>query len=168
LIARREHPKYLTLINTIALLHQHQREIKRAVEGTTEVDYIEVTQSDIALANELAKAVLWRSFDELAPPVRGMLKELRQVFGQRATEMGIEIYQVQLSRREIRRATNWSEWQVKSYCQKLVEMEYLALTNSGNGKPSLYKLLEPLEDDAPQLSRLSLPKSNNGNGNKSS
>lgn len=157
LIARREHPKYLTLINAIALLHQHQREIKQAVQGNTIVEYVEVELSDIALANELAKAVLWRSFDELAPPVRGMLQELRQVFAERTAELGIDIYQVQLSRREIRRITNWSEWQVKNYCQKLVELEYLTLTASGQGKPSLYRLLEPLEDDEPQLSALTLP-----------
>jgi DNA primase catalytic core len=156
LIARREHPKYLTLINTIALLHQHQREIKRVTEGNILVEYIEVQPSDIAIANELAKAVLWRSFDELAPPVRGMLKELRTVFEQRAGEMGIEVYQVQLSRREIRRATQWSEWQVKNYCQKLVEMEYLYQSANGNGKPSLYRLLEPLEEDAPALPSLAL------------
>ena len=50
---RRDHEKYLTLIDTIALLHQHQREIKTH----TGIDYIEVTVDDIAVANELAHEV---------------------------------------------------------------------------------------------------------------
>lgn len=85
-IARREQKKYLTLIKSMALLHQYQREIKRAAtppgarsasdggrggEGI-EVEYVEVTPEDIRLANNLAREVLWQSWDELAPPVRGL------------------------------------------------------------------------------------------------
>ena len=61
---RRDHEKYLTLIDAIALLHQHQREI-RTLSG--EQRYIEVTLEDIALANQLAPEVLGRSLDELPP-----------------------------------------------------------------------------------------------------
>lgn len=58
LIHRREQKKYLALIDSIALLHQHQRETKRAVRGDVEVEYVEVKVEDIALANELARDVL--------------------------------------------------------------------------------------------------------------
>jgi len=47
---------------------------------------------------------------------------------------------VQLSRREIREATAWSDWQVRSYCQRLVEMEYLFQITNGNGKPAVYQM----------------------------
>src|SRR6266511_485381 len=60
LIHRREQKKYLSLINAIALLKQHQRETKRAANDEVEVEYIEVTPDDIALANELAEATLSR------------------------------------------------------------------------------------------------------------
>jgi len=47
---RRDHEKYLTLIDSIALLHQHQRARgQHAVRGRV-VEYIEVTLEDIALA----------------------------------------------------------------------------------------------------------------------
>ncbi|MDP2823380.1 MAG: CHC2 zinc finger domain-containing protein [Sulfuritalea sp.] len=38
---RRDHEKYLTLIDAIAFLHQHQREVKRAQRGEQVVEYIE-------------------------------------------------------------------------------------------------------------------------------
>ena len=51
---RRDHEKYLTLIDAIALLHQHQRTRgQHPVNGRT-VEFIAVTLDDIALANELA------------------------------------------------------------------------------------------------------------------
>src|SRR5690606_1592870 len=44
---RRDHVKYLALIDAIALLHQHQREVRTVeVDGAT-VEYIEATPTDI-------------------------------------------------------------------------------------------------------------------------
>ena len=57
--------KYLALIDAIALLHQHQRKIATVEVDGAAVEYVEVTEADIALANRLAHAVLGRSLDEL-------------------------------------------------------------------------------------------------------
>jgi hypothetical protein len=153
LIHRREQKKYLALMNSIALLHQHQREIKRAVEEEAEVEYVEVTLDDIALANELAREVLVRSLDEVSPPVRGMYREFRTLCKKRAEEMACKPDEVQLSRREIREATGWSDWQVRTYCGQLVEMEYLYLVSGQNGKRMVYQLAfyNEEEEESPRL-----------------
>jgi hypothetical protein len=70
---RRDHEKYLTLIDTIALLHQHQRPIKTLRTGGEVVEYIEATPEDIAQANALAHEVLGRSLDDLPPQTRNLL-----------------------------------------------------------------------------------------------
>jgi DNA primase len=147
LIHRREQKKYLALINAIALLHQHQREVKRAADGETEVEYVEVTLEDIELANELAGEVLKRSLDEVSPPVRGMYREFRALCKQRAEESACRPDQVQLSRREIREATGWSDWQVRTYCQQLADMEYLYAVSGNNGKRFVYELAFYTEDE---------------------
>jgi DNA primase len=151
LMHRREQKKYLALINAIALLHQHQREVKRATRGDVELEYVEVTIADIALANELAQDVLARGLDELAAPVRGLYEELRKLCEQRAEEMKCQPDAVVLSRREIREATGWSDWQVRSYCRQLVEMEYLYATINGNGRPCVYSLARVEENDCAGL-----------------
>ena len=51
---RRDHMKYLTLIRSIALLHQHQRPVKTA-RG---VSYIEATREDIQTADRLMDELL--------------------------------------------------------------------------------------------------------------
>lgn len=51
---RRDHEKYLNLIDAIALLHQHQRELKTAEIQGEMLEYIEVIPGDIVLANRLA------------------------------------------------------------------------------------------------------------------
>jgi DNA primase catalytic core len=147
LIHRREQKKYLALINAIALLHQHQRETKRAADGDAEVEYVEVTLEDIELANELAGEVLTRSLDEVSPPVRGMYREFRALCKSRADEAGCRPDQVQLSRREIREATGWSDWQVRTYCQQLADMEYLYAVSGNNGKRFVYELAFYSDDE---------------------
>jgi hypothetical protein len=129
------------------LLHQHQRETKRAADGDAEVEYVEVTLADIELANDLAGEVLKRSLDEVSPPVRGMYREFRALCKQRAEESGCRADQVQLSRREIREATGWSDWQVRTYCQQLADMEYLYAVSGNNGKRFVYELAFYSDDE---------------------
>jgi hypothetical protein len=69
---RRDHVKYLTLIRSIALLHQYQREVKRGQHRGQTLDYIEVMREDIALASRIAHDVLGRTLDELPPRTRGV------------------------------------------------------------------------------------------------
>jgi DNA primase len=155
LIHRREQKKYLALQATIALLHQYQREAKQAVSEETgvEFEYVEVTLDDIELANELTTAALSRALDELAPPVRGMYEEFRRLCEARAKEERRPVDEVQLTRREIREATGWSDWQVRVYCQQLVELEYLATASGANGKRFVYELAfyRPEGDGPPRL-----------------
>jgi DNA primase catalytic core len=151
LIHRREQRKYLSLINSIALLHQYQREIKTAKRGEIEIEYVEVELSDIALANELAEEILGKAMDELAPPVRGMFDAITKACREKADELKIKTEDVQLTRREIREMTAWSDWQVRMYCQKLVEMEYLFAVQAMNGKPSVYQLARDEESQTNTL-----------------
>ncbi len=138
---RREQKKYLTLIKASALLHQHQREIKRATRGDVEVEYIEVEPRDIALANDLARQVLGRSLDELAHPTRQLLKHLVDLTrGQEPRRF---------TRHDLRRATGWTDWQVRVHLGQLLDLEYVVVAGGRNGQRMTYELLfdgDPEED----------------------
>ncbi|MDQ7086441.1 MAG: hypothetical protein Q9Q13_00675 [Acidobacteriota bacterium] len=140
---RREQKKYLTLIKTIALLHQHQREIKRASRHGIEVEYVEVEPRDITLANRLACEVLGRGLDELAHPTRQLLKHLVEMT--RDTRPGKCCF----TRGDVRAYTGWSDWQVRVHLGQLVELEYVVLAAGKNGRRMSYELLfdgDPDED----------------------
>lgn len=142
LILRREQKKYLSLIASITILHQYQREIERgeSPDGIGQVEYAVVEPEDIALANELAQAALSRALDELAPPVRGMYEEIKRLCEEHAKAKGCEPDEIQLTRREIRQETGWSDWQVRTYCTVLVDLEYLYVVGGANGKTFCYQL----------------------------
>ena len=138
---RRDHMKYLTLIRTIALLHQHQRPRKSYAHRGRSIEYIEVTPADIALANELANEVLGRSLDELPPQTRHLVEVLGAEIDREATARKMERVDVRFFQRDVRSWTGWTDFQVKVHLRKLVEMEYVLIHRGGRGQSFVYELV---------------------------
>jgi len=130
---RRDHEKYLTLIDTIALVHQCQREVKAIRNGAKVVEYVEVTADDIALANRLAHEVLGRSLDELPPQTRRVLRLLDRFVAEQAKKKGLDRAQVRFSRRELREAWGMSDTQLRLHLDRLVVLEYVLARREGPG-----------------------------------
>jgi hypothetical protein len=131
--ARRDHEKYLTLIDAIALFHQHQRPIKRHTVAGRPVEYIEATPADIALANELAGAVLARSLDELPPQTRALWQHVRALAAEKKGAA--------FTRRELCLKSGWSLTQAALHLDRLVAQEYLAVRCGRMGSQFVYEVL---------------------------
>jgi uncharacterized protein YjiS (DUF1127 family) len=120
---RRDHKKYLTLIRTIALLHQHQREVKTRIERGRAVEYIEVTLGDIAAANRLAHEVLGRCLDDMPPQTRRLLALIQAMQQGRAKQTKGD--GGHWRRRDLRAACGWGDSALKLHLSRLVELEYV-------------------------------------------
>ncbi|MCT8347845.1 DNA primase, partial [Photorhabdus temperata] len=155
---RRDHMKYLTLIQAIALLHQYQREVKKTTHRGQVIEYIEVTQDDIALANQLAHEVLGRTLDEMPPQTRKLLLLIQDWVRETAGQQAVRVDELHFTRRDIRTALHWGDTQLKVHLARLLEMEYLLLHRRGltyeytllwdgedTGQPHLCGLLEMTE-----------------------
>lgn len=138
---RRDHVKYLTLIQSIALLHQYQRPIKSIKHHDTVIEYVEVTLDDIKVANQLSHEVLGKTLDELPPQTRKLLTLIYDYVKQQTTVKKIEQKDFRFSRRDVRDFTGWSDGQLKIHCGRLEEMEYLLVHGGGRGRLMQYELL---------------------------
>ena len=138
---RRDHEKYLTLIDTIALLHQHQREVKTMLRRGKPIEYVEATLEDVALANDLAHEVLGRSLDELPPQTRRLLVLIERFVAARVQEQAIERAQFRFSRRELREATAIGDTQLRLHLERLVQLEYVLVHRGGRGSSFVYELV---------------------------
>jgi len=137
---RRDNEKYLTLIDAITLLHQHQRRRgNHTVSGRT-VEFIEVTLDDIALANQLAPEMLGRSLDELPPQTRRLLGYIRELIKKKRAEPGAKT-SATFARKELREHCGWSLTQLRVHIERLIELEYLMLRHGRLGNPFVYELL---------------------------
>lgn len=134
---RRDHEKYLTLIDAITLLHQYQRPLKRDKHEGRVTEYIEVTVDDIAIANELAHEVLGKTLDELPPQTRRLLALINEMVQQER----IAKHDYRFSRKTIREYTGWSDGQLKIHCHRLEELEYIINHGGKRGKAMCYELV---------------------------
>jgi len=138
---RRDHEKYLTLIDAIALLHQYQRPVERASVDGRPVEYVEVELGDIETANRLAHEVLGRSLDELPPQTRRLLGLLEELVSAECERLEMERSHFRFTRREVREAVGWGDTQLRLHLSRLVSMEYLLVHQGGRGQSYVYELL---------------------------
>jgi hypothetical protein len=134
---RRDQEKYLTLIDSIALLHQYQRPVKERGGKP----YVEVILSDIETANRIAGECFGRTLDEMPPQTRRFLELLWKHVSESAKKKDIEPSLVRFSQRDIREKTRWSQMQVKRHLAKLSDLEYVIIHGGGRGQQWRYELI---------------------------
>jgi DNA primase len=135
---RRDHARFLNLIEVSAFLHQHQRE--RSKEGA-----ILASLADYQAAYALAGEVLKETLTDVKKPLREAYKCVQAL---------VETNGGTVSRREIREALRVPDSTVRRWLQDLVDFEYLAVVQTdgergSQGKTVRYRLLdrEPQENE---------------------
>lgn len=151
---RRDHDKYLTLIDAIALLHQHQRPIKSTTIAGQVVEYIEASVADIELANRIAHQVLGVSLDELPPQTRRVLASLHTLVTERMKAQGLPQREIRFTRTQVRAAAALSDTQARIHLERLAAMEFVLVHRGQRGQSYEYELLHDQAGDGPHLSGL--------------
>ena len=129
--SRRDHDRYLHLIEVLAYLHQHQRP-RKTHQG---MEYIEATVQDYRWAYFLANRVLRGSMDELTRWGR----ELLSFF---------EANPLSYTRRELREQLQWPDKRTRDALDELAELEYLEVLR---GASNLFSFrLSPIKGMATQ------------------
>src|SRR5690606_27293325 len=137
---RRDHTKYLGLIEAVTLLHQYQRPIKEAAHRGKVIRYVEVTAADIAMANRLAREVLGRSVDDLPPQTRRLLEQVDRMVTDEAQKFGMDRNDFRFTRRMVRERARWGDTQLKVHLGRLVELELLVVHRGHHGQRYEYEL----------------------------
>jgi DNA primase len=138
--ARRDHMKFLTFVRAIALLHQHQRDVKLIEHEGERIEYIEVIAADIELATKLLAEVLVRPDDELPPVTRNVLTSIESFVAEGATTANIPTSEVRFTQRQIRERLGLGHTRLKMHMRRLEEQEYVVVHRGGRGRVRVYGL----------------------------
>lgn len=156
--SRRDHARFLALIEAVTFLHQFQREKKAKIVADVRVEYIESTLDDYKAAYKIAKVVLASSLDEVPRGSRQLLTSIVELSKKKANGNAAE--GVGFTRRDLREFTGWSVDQVKAYIRPLEEAEYVAVDRGQRGGTWRYRLAvstEAAENGEVNLSAIPTP-----------
>lgn len=126
---RRDHERFLCLIEVSAFLHQHQRQRGVTEDGTS---YVLANLDDYALAYTLAREVLASSLHELTRNARELWHQLVDWVA------GSDVH---FSRKDLRDQFGLEDHRLRDALQELGEMEYVETVSGGNGRQYRYRLL---------------------------
>lgn len=146
---RRDHERFLSLIDTIAFLHQHQRDSGTAERDGKPVRFIRASIEDYRLAYQLAKDVIWNTLHELTHDGRELLEAVRTMTG--GDTKGV------FTRRDVRNYSDWQDYRLRTALQELVDMEYVGLLTGGQGRTCQYRLISASDEKPLSLHDLTTP-----------
>ena len=140
--SRRDHQKYLILIECVTLLFQHQREQKGSVVKTHLID--------IALTHFLIRRLFKTTLDELPPQTRGFFRKVIAYLRAKAEEHDCDILNLWISRKEMREITSLSNNRTHEHANRLISYEYMFSKRESNGLK--YRLAFRPDKDSDNLS----------------
>jgi len=106
-------------------------------DGTT-ITYLEATEEDVANGLALARSVLVRGSDNLAPQTARLLRAVGEHTASVAATFECAASEVAITRRELRQLLGWSDMQVRRATDRLVALEYLVVSGGGRGRCRTY------------------------------
>jgi DNA primase catalytic core len=141
---RRDHERFLSLIEAVTFLFQYQREQKEIITPDGEkTAAVLSTMEDYAKAYELAREILGFTLDDLKKHARELLEQIQAMIQNQAQGTEALPEDLLFTRREIWEYTSWPDHQIKAHIKQLEEMEYLVIENTKSRGQFAYRLNNP-------------------------
>ena len=148
---RRDQDRFLSLIEAIAFLYQHQRPIKEDKRGKP---YIEASKKDYEIAYNLAGKALLDTLEDLSGTTKGFYETLEATL-KRKSNGSLENFT--FKRRDVREWMNLPDHYVKRKLGILEDLEYVSCERSYKGGSFKYRLIPRLTGNS-YISGLTHPK----------
>jgi hypothetical protein len=147
----------MSLVDTVAFLHQYQREHGVLQRPDGPVPYIVATVEDYRIAYELAQGVLSVTLHELSRHGQDLKALIARMLAQQTQGDVDAMTETVFTRRQLRDFSDWEDHRLRQTLEELVNLEHLAMVSGGGrGATVRYRLL-PDADDGPGLMGLTTP-----------
>ena len=129
---RRDHLRFLNLIEVITYLYQYQRE-KKDHKGIT---YIESAGEDYQLAYSLMKDIVANSLDLLNKTSRELYQYIRKTVNGSS----------KFTRRDVEKVSSWPIYRIRDNMKQLLDYGYIEVLKKDDGKSICYRLNKSYDD----------------------
>ncbi|MFH1310556.1 MAG: hypothetical protein ABIH85_07780 [Candidatus Omnitrophota bacterium] len=126
---RRDHMRFLNLIESVTFLHQYQRPIKKSHKG---IEYIESALTDYKIAFNLYKDILKNTLSDIKKPQKELLDKILEMVEHNGTCV--------FTRKDVREYSGYAHYKVRDIIKELEDLEYLLIDSGSKGKQYKYRL----------------------------
>jgi len=158
---RRDQRKFLSLISTVAFMHQYRKDVKTAASRGETIEYIEADLADYVIAYELARQLFATTLDEMDKRTRDVYNVIyRLVWNKWKLSRGVlltedaagpeakDLMEIPISRREVRDGSEMAASMCNECIMALVDAEFLTTPGGRQGQAYQYFLqYMPFGDD---------------------
>lgn len=138
---RREHEKFLTVVEALALLYQKQREIRTAPDADASgsaTRCIVATRADVETAARILGNLMRQAIEDMSATSKDLLRRIREMVDAHSKK---DAGEVRFNRRDVREWTGWSDWQIRIHLKELEELEMiLPVMGGGRGREYRYEI----------------------------
>ncbi|MFA5112147.1 MAG: hypothetical protein WC443_12115, partial [Desulfobaccales bacterium] len=142
--ARRDHQRFLNLIEVLAYLHQYQRP-RKTIHGQ---EVILAGIEDYTIALSLAKDLLAETFRDCQKPLRDLLSHIQAMLKARAEKEKQPLNAILFTRKDVREFTGLPHQRIKRLFSELEEYEYISVDKGPSGSRNTYSLVAGPEQAA--------------------
>jgi hypothetical protein len=153
--SRRDHERFLDLIDAVCFLRQYQKE-EEVKDGVT---FIRFDLKDYEIAYSImVNGVLLSTMEELPKGARLLYEQVRSWVRKAAKEKKLKVTDLRFTQRQVREATGLGHSWTAVMLRVLVDWEYLELAGGGGQRSKTWYSLRSDEDIIPQdLSMIPAP-----------
>jgi BMFP domain-containing protein YqiC len=144
---RRDNERFLSLLEIVTFLHQHQRPVKTSPDGVdlpsvalAKEGYVETTLADYRMAYDLARTIFTQTLQDVSKPAKDLLEQIREMVRQETARLHIEAKDYWFTRRTVREHTRLPDYTIKRVIRELEDLEYLDVKRSAQGGSFRYRL----------------------------
>ena len=141
---RRDHDRFLSLIEGVAFLHQYQRKIGEDAGA----QFIESSIDDYAHAYDLAQTVFANTLGDLPKPTADLMERIEAMLSQSGKS--------EFTRRDVREFTRLPDHLLKRHMRAVEDLEYVSVSRAPQGGTFRYRIL-PGRKAPPVLAGLITP-----------
>jgi len=137
--SRRDHERFLDLIDCVCFLRQYQKK----EESAGGVSFIRCDLADYQVAYTImVKGVLSSTLEELPKGARLLYEQIRSWIGKEAKRKKLPLTELRFTQRQLREATGFSHTWIQTMVKLLVEYEYVEQVAGGGQRSKAHYTLK--------------------------
>ena len=144
--SRRDHQRFLDLIDTVCFLRQYQKKVEHA-EG---LDFIRCDLADYEIAYRImVNGVLGSTMEELPKGARVLYDQIRDWVRAEAKKKKLKVSELRFTQRQVREATGLGHSWTAAMLRQLVDWEYVEVASGGGHRSKAWYTLRSDEGILP-------------------